>query len=398
MEETINGLALGTFGLFNESYPPIMDGVAVAVRNYAYWLHEAGHDTCVVTPRAPGSDDRDPFPVYRYPSIPLTMRKPYRLGLPELDPALRSLCQRTRFALVHAHSPFSAGLLAARVAREQGVPLVATFHSKYRDDFERATHSRRVAGLMLKEVIWFYEKADEVWVPQQAVAETLREYGFRGPVEVVDNGNDMASDEPLAPRKEAARLALGRPPGERVLLFVGQHIWEKNPRLVVEALALLRGKPFHLYFVGTGYAADDLRRLVRDRGLDSQVTFAGQVTDREAMRRYYAAADLFLFPSLYDNAPLVVREAAALGVPSIMVAGSTAAEILTDGINGFLVQDTPDSLSAKIFHLMLHPDEVRRAGEEARRTLARPWRSIVQGEVLDRYLSLIRRHQAAQGR
>ena len=79
-------------------------------------------------------------------------------------------------------------------------------------------------------------------------------------------------------------------------------------------------------------------------------------------------------------------------------AGSTAAGIVTDGINGFLVQDTPDSLSTKIFHLMLHPDEVRRAGEEARRTLARPWRSIVQGEVLDRYLSLIRRHQAAQGR
>ena len=137
---------------------------------------------------------------------------------------------------------------------------------------------------------------------------------------------------------------------------------------MVEALARLKGQPFHMYFVGTGYAADDLRRLVADCGLDGQVTFAGAVTDREVMRRYYAAADLFLFPSLYDNAPLVVREAAALGVPSVMVAGSTAAEILTDGVDGFLVQNTPESLSGEILRLMQHPDLVRQAGDEARRT------------------------------
>ena len=74
-----------------------------------------------------------------------------------------------------------------------------------------------------------------------------------------------------------------------------------------------------------------------------------------------------------------------------MVAGSTAAEILTDGVDGFLVQNTPESLSGEILRLMQHPDLVRQAGDEARRTLARSWRSIVQGEVLDRYLSLIRR-------
>ena len=41
MKEMITDKAVGTFGLFNESFPPIMDGVAVAVRNYAYWLYEA---------------------------------------------------------------------------------------------------------------------------------------------------------------------------------------------------------------------------------------------------------------------------------------------------------------------------------------------------------------------
>ena len=387
--EKESALLSGTFGLFNESYPPIMDGVALAVRNYAYWLHEKGYNSCVVTPRVPGYKDNEPYPVYRYTSIPVTMRKPYRLGLPEFDLALHTASQNIKFELVHAHSPFSAGLLAARIAKEQNVPFVATFHSKDRDDFQRATRSRKIANLMLKEVIWFYEKADEVWVPQKAVEETLREYGYKGNIEVVDNGNDFATNEPLEPIKQAAREHLGLTPDERVLLFVGQHIWEKNTRLIIESLALIKALPFRMFFVGTGYAADEMKRLVQEYGLSDKVSFVGTVTDREQIKTYYAAADLFLFPSIYDNAPLVVREAGALGTPSIMVAGSTAAEILTDQVNGFLIENTPQSLADKLQHLMQNPALIKEAGHNASHTIARSWESIVQEEVLDRYLSLI---------
>jgi len=77
------------------------------------------------------------------------------------------------------------------VAKKKKVPLVATFHSKYRDDFERSVHNKRIAKLMTNEVIRFFEKADEVWIPQAAVEETIREYGFKGKVVVVENGNDL---------------------------------------------------------------------------------------------------------------------------------------------------------------------------------------------------------------
>ena len=56
-----------------------------------------------------------------------------------------------------------------------------------------------------------------------------------------------------------------------------------------------------------------------------------------------SAADLFLFPSMYDNAPLVVREAAMMGTPSVILKGSTASEVIVDGVNGFLADQTPDS-------------------------------------------------------
>ena len=71
-------------GLFNDCFPPIMDGVAVATQNYAYWLHRKGEEVCVVTPKAEAGTAPAPYPVYRYVSVPIPRRKPYRMGFPYL--------------------------------------------------------------------------------------------------------------------------------------------------------------------------------------------------------------------------------------------------------------------------------------------------------------------------
>ncbi len=382
---------LKTIGIFNDSFPPIMDGVSLATQNYAYWMHKKGQQVCVVTPKAPHcSGFETPYPVYRYASIPIIGRKPYRLGLPDIDLALKTSLDQISFGLVHAHCPFSSGNIALRIAKEQKIPLIATFHSKYRDDFERSVHNKRIANLMIKEVIHFYEKADEVWIPQASVEETIREYGFKGRVEVVENGNDLAGTESVEPLKAKAKQDLNIKPGELVFLFVGQHIWEKNTRLIVESLARIKELEFKMFFIGTGYAADDMKQLVHELGLESKVEFVGVITEREQIKQYYAAADLFLFPSIYDNAPLVVREAAALQTPSVLINGATAAEIITDNSNGFLTENNVDAFSAKLRELASSPERIYQAGIYASRTIARSWEDIAD-EVLDRYAKIVQR-------
>ena len=185
-----------------------------------------------------------------------------------------------------------------QIAREQHVPVVATFHSKYRADFERAIPSRLLVDYLIRKVIRFYEAADEVWIPQAAVEETLREYGYKGRVEVVDNGNDFADVPSLESMRREARRELGLCSGEFMFLFVGQHIWEKNLGFLLDALALLPDVPFRMYFVGSGYANDELKQKVAGLGLSSKVTFVGSIVEREVLKRYYVATDLFLFPSL----------------------------------------------------------------------------------------------------
>lgn len=375
-------------GLFNESFPPVMDGVAICVQNYAYWMQKKVGGVSVITPNVPGADyKRYDYEVLDYFSLPVPFRQPYVTGIAEIDPAFLLKIAKRKFKIIHAHSPFTAGLAAANVAKRLNVPLVATFHSKYRDDFSQTIPSKAVVNQIIKRIVSFYERADEVWVPQESVKEVIKEYGFKGKVEVVDNGSDLVADYPESYFAEA-RKQLGIAADEFVCLFVGQHIWQKNVKLTIEALERVKDTRFRMFFVGNGYAAEAMKEMVDEKGLDRQVSFAGTVTDREVIKQYYAAADLFLFPSLYDTDGLVVKEAAALQTPSVMVETATAASIITDNENGFLIPNDLDAYANRLRELINDPDRVRRVGVQASRSIVRSWEDVV-GEVLDRYNQLI---------
>ena len=377
-------------GLFNESFPPVMDGVAVCVQNYAYWLQQKVGGVSVITPNKMGANyGQYPYEVLDYLSVPVPFRHPYVTGIAQIDPLLRAKLSRRKFKIVHAHSPFSSGLMAVQVAKSQNIPLVATFHSKFKDDFKKVVPSDMLVDQAIKIVMEFFDRADEVWVPQASVEEVIREYGYKGHVEVVDNGSDLVADYPDSYFEDSRRV-LGISPADFVFLFVGQHIWQKNTRFIIEGLERIKDLPFRMFFVGTGYAADEMKQLVHDKGLDDKVTFTGMLTEREQITRYYAAADLFLFPSLYDNAPLVVREAAALHTPAVMVEGSTAATILRDGENGFLVKDSLDDFESRLRFLYADRPMVRRVGVAASHSIVRSWEDVVD-EVLDRYNHIIAR-------
>lgn len=383
------------YGLFNDSFPPIIDGVTLTVQNYATWLASNGRTPCVVTPWNPVKYPAD-YRVMRYFSLPILNRQPYRYGYPKADLMIWRRLASTPFVIAHSHCPFSSGRLAVYVARRQKIPLIGTFHSKYRSDLQHSfRHTPWMVPIIMKRILSFFNACDEVWIPQAKVAETAREYGFRGKLTVVENGNDFHAPPPdrLQDIKKRARSRLGYDDRILSLLFVGQHIWEKGIGVIAEALAFLRdaGVAFRMNFIGTGYALDGLRRKIAESGLQSCVTVHGGINDRELLSTYYAASDLFLFPSLYDNAPLVVREAAAMGTPAILTDGSTAAEVITDGCNGFLAAGTPQQFARRIADLETDRQAIVGAGERASQSLFRSWENVM-AEVSDRYDSAVRNY------
>lgn len=380
------------YGLFNDSFPPVLDGVTLTVQNYVRWLTTFGKRTCVVTPWNPVKPSHDGYDLYRYFSLSIASRKPYRYGYPKLDPFIWHKMRTVPFALVHSHCPFSSGRLALYAARKQHVPLIATFHSKYRTDLEHSLPRWMVKRIMSR-VMTFFDAADEVWIPQAKVEETVREYGYKGKLTVVENGIDLEMSDfaSIKAFKAEQRLKLGYAPETMVLLFVGQHIREKGVLLIIRTMDKLRDLPVKMEFIGTGYATEEMKNLIRQLHLEDKVTLNGVISDREVLKSYYGAADMFLFPSRYDNAPLVVREAAMMGTPAVLIAGSTASEVIKDGFNGFLVEESPESYASRIRSLYNDRSAIQEAAEGASKTLTRSWREVME-EVVGRYEEIIERY------
>ena len=400
-------------GQFNDSFPPITDGVATLVRNYAHWITRApggDHRCIVVTPDAPGhSDASEIFEVIRYASLPFPLRPPYRFGMPHLDPHLLLRLRAIPFDLIHAHAPFSAGQIARGLARRRGIPLVATFHSKLRDDILPIVRSEALADVLVGEVVRFYESADAVWTVNEASAGTLREYGYRGPITVVRNGTDLPAADPAHRRSgacEAACRSLGIAERDPVFLYVGQHVWQKNVRLLLDALALLKaamsrrdregspaGRPaFRMLFAGGGAAEEEMKRLAAELGLSNETRFLGVVRDRTMLRGLYERADLLLFPSVYDMSSLVMREAASALCPTVAIAGSNTAEGILDGENGFLSEETPQAFADRVLRALDDPEGVRRAGLGAQRDFHRTWAEIA-AQAVGEYEDVIERYR-----
>ena len=384
-----------SIGLFNDSYEPIIDGVTITVRNYAYWLNRTLGPTCVVAPAAPFYSGEEAFPVVRFLSIPTFVHPPYRIGLPNIDLRLRRLLRRREFSILHAHSPFGAGRVALKTARAAGIPIVATFHSKFRDNLRLAIRIDSLVDELMKRIVEFYYSVNHVWVPQESVAETLREYGYDGPYDVVENGIDYHPPDDISPYRAWGGRLLGMGNDAIVGLFVGQHILEKNLEFLVLSLpGILAAVPnFRMVFVGQGCARCRLQGLVSRLGIGDRVVFYGPIRDREQLAALYSRSDLFLFPSLWDNAPLVIREAAAFKTPSILLKNSTAAEVIRDGVNGFLADADAEAFAAKVVLILENPRELELAGLEAQRSLCRTWEHVVS-EVRQRYLSILSRWSA----
>ncbi len=376
-------------GQFCDVFPPELDGVGTVVKNYAKTLTELGDTAYYVAPRNEDPLGNRPFPCLFFGGIKLP-GEPYRVGFPSLDFDFKRTVNAMRFDLVHAHSPFGAGRAARRIARRQQIPLVATFHSKYYDDFLAKTHSKALARLGTKIVVDFYHTCDEVWTVTEAAGEVLRSYGYRGPLRVMPNGTDPW--EPTGTADEKVKKIFGKAEGP-LFLFVGQHNWKKNIKTVLDAVAIFKKEsPCRMLFVGQGPDKEAIESYTKELGLASCTHFYGHTANREELMQLYAASDLFLFPSLYDTAGLVVKEAAAAGTPSIIVRGTCAAEGTEDGVNAFHCDNSPESLAAVMKSALPRAQTV---GERAKETIPLCWQKVV-GMSRDRYCELIEEKKGAK--
>ena len=380
--------------LLNDSFPPTIDGVANVVTNYARILHDDGYPVMVATPEYPGVTDDYPYPVLRYACVNTTRLVGYRAGYPFSARAVSAI-DDFHPDILHTHCPVASTLLA-RTAREgTGAPVVFTYHTKFDIDIRTALKGELLQNQLITAMVRNIEACDEVRTVSHGAGENLRSLGFRGEYRVMENGVDFprgrATEAEIAAITQRHHLQQDRP----VFLFIGRMRWYKGIRLILDGLAQARaqGARFTMLFVGDGTDMADIQALARENGLWEDCVFAGAVRDRELLRAYYSRGDLFLFPSTFDTNGLVVREAAACELASVLVRGSCAAEDITDGRNGFLIEENADSMAALLAKLCHEPEVLKRVGRQAQEEIYISWDDAVH-RAQQRYEIVIEQYRS----
>ena len=375
-------------GQFTDTFLPVVDGVGRVALAYAETLCRMGNQVTVVAPMYDtGYRGGYPFELVDFSARKVPGMKQYAAGEAPWDPHYRKRMKMIPLDIVHAHSPFTAGSEALRLAVLRKLPLVGTFHSKYYDDFLKVTKSETLAKAGVKFVVDFFERCDEVWAVGQNTADVLRGYGYEGPIQVMPNGVTLRQAQPSAVEEVNRRWGLKKDP---LILFVGQMNWKKNILTVLEACAEMkaRNQKFQLILAGQGPDMREIERKISELNLKERTHLAGHITDMRLLDGLYSRAALFAFPSLYDAAPMVVREAAVMGTPAVMVRGSTAAEIIRDGENGYLCENSAEDLSRVMTRALSDPQALEKVGRGAQETIPVPWDRIME-KAVERYTRLI---------
>ncbi len=206
----------------------------------------------------------------------------------------------------------------------------------------------------------------------QYVARQFREhYGLSDDrIRIVFNGvdPDSADDADRAHDRADIRRQYELAKGERLALCVAHNFRLKGVARLIEATAHLAPDArdrLRILIVGRDDPAPYLR-LAERLGVSRRIVFAGST---QRIAAFYHAADLLIHPTFYDPCSRVVLEALSAGVPVITTRFNGAAEVMTDGREGFVLAD-PDDVSALAGRIAtLLDDSARQACAEAARQL-----------------------------
>ncbi|MEG2002577.1 MAG: glycosyltransferase [Clostridia bacterium] len=390
LNERINKPAI-KIGEFVDSYYPVVDGVITVVDNYARRMNSDGNKCTVFTSKDKGYKNVFlPYDVVRCDSIALK-ENIYGVPLPFLDYGFYKKLRETDLDIVHIHSPAPVGWMGMNYAKEKDVPSIVSFHSKFYDHILKVVKADILTKIPMKVILETYEKADFVWACSKAAGEVLREYGYKGSYDVVDNGCEM--EEHIFTEEERVEFdqKMGLEKGVPMFLFVGQIINHKNIKFSLDALKKAKEKGFKFKFVlvGTGYNFDEIKEYAEKIGLKNETSFLGSIHDREELSKIYSRADIFLFPSTYDNAPLVVMEASNCQTPAIVMKGSTTAEKIKDGFNGFITSDSVEEYAGKIVDSVKDIEKLKVIAKNAQETVGQSFDKVAEN-ALERYRECIK--------
>lgn len=356
-------------GIFTECYHPILNGVVVSIDTFRKELESRGHKYFIFTTTVPGFEETDPV-VTRLPClIPFKPKGGrYPVACPQTVGAVRDQIKDMGLDLIHSQHVMSTGNLGLRVAKSLNLPAILTYHTLLAE----YTHYFPLAPWLAK---WYLVRKsrkvcnsyDYVVTPSSSMKRVLRKYGVTVPVTPIPTGVDLALFDKSYTKDEVCKK-WKIPANRKILIYVSRVAKEKNIDFLFESLRAILSKRDDIHFlcIGGGPELKRIQALTSRWNVADKVTFTDMLPKSE-VNRYYGACDVYVFASVTETQGIVIVEAMASGIPAVAVDQMGPSDIITDGIDGFLVPLKRNVFSGRIEQLLDNESLRKKMGDAARK-------------------------------
>ncbi len=366
---------------FTESLLPLVDGVSLTLARLFGTLEQRAVDFRIYSPFQPPEPVSWSGRVQQLPFLRFPLYPAYRVSLPARKRLQRELGGFNP-DLIHLVSPTPTAMWAQRYARSHGIPVVSSFHTHFVSYF-RYYHVGWMESEGWRFLRWFYLRCDRVFAPSLSIIDELRRHGIHN-VDLWSRGIDPLEFSPEH-RDSALRKDLGASDNTPILLLVSRLVKEKDLGDLVDIDRRLRerGVQYRFVLIGDGPLRENLERDL------PHAYFAGHLTGHE-LARWYASADVFVFPSTTETLGNVVLEALASGLPAVVTDRGGPQDLILEGESGFIIPGNDTAEMADRLELLLRDSKLRRKLSACARGSARSrsWNAINDG-LLERYSALI---------
>jgi glycosyltransferase involved in cell wall biosynthesis len=342
--------------LFTNTYHPVVSGVVRSVSAFRQALTDLGHIVFVLSQHASNYEDNEPF-IFRYPAFELPIHNRFPVTIP-VSAFIDKLLPSLKLDVIHSHHPFLLGQTAARKAGELQLPLVFTFHTRYRD----YSHYISLNQTVVKEIIdrWlgvYMHQCQHIVVPSESIRKLLADlYGVHDRVSVIPTGIDL---RPYQTKNNRRHFRQQKGWGDdRVLISVGRLAKEKNWHILLDAAAEVMSTlpDARLVIMGEGEERHSLEDQARQLGIAERVELPGAIPFAEVPQHLFAA-DLFCFASITETQGLVTLEAMAADLPVVAVDASGTSDVINHEVEGLLTENSAQALAQAIVRT-LHDDHL----------------------------------------
>ncbi len=341
---------------------PTYGGSGIVATELGKELAARGHEIHFISYAMPlRLDRRDPdihFHEVEVTTYPLFDHPPYTLALAS---KMAEVTEQQGLDLLHCHYaiPHSvSAYLAKSMLQPRRLPVVTTLHGT---DITLVGSDRSYLPITKFSI----EKSDGVTAVSQYLKDaTLQTFGISNRIEVIYNFVNCDVFGPVTNAELKERLA---PRGEKVLIHLSNFRAVKRTADVVEIFSIVQKEvPAVLVMVGDGPERSNAEWLARHLGLEKKVHFLGK---RENIEDLLSSADVLLLPSENESFGLVALEAMACEVPVVVSRVGGLPEVITDGVEGFLVEvhDVP-GMAEKTLQILTQTALRKEMGKRARQS------------------------------